>query len=289
MNSANATARSLLNRTLRSTIPGFSWRSLSGIAQNGAGKPVMIVSFVLMTVAGLAVAVLASMSILKPDSGIEIGKRHDFIVPICGDGALMQWFVAGGETLRSVSVHPAGPMESSAYLLRARLLTDSMATIDESVVSVAETDAGGWLAFEFAPTPLTSGRRYGVHLSSAVPGDRCLGLDAHNSLRIGWGHVANAGLDVNGTLHRTQAIHIRVDTAGGVKPAVHMLAQAARGNPESAVALVIAGAAWFVTLVSLVLRLPGSRLNPGMTTLALAAAISLTAGTELAGIAWLLG
>lgn len=249
----------------------------------------LILGLVSMTFIGLVVAVLASISIIKPHGGFTIGTRHDFIVPICADGALVQWFVAGGQTLQSVSIHPATPANSSAFLLRARLLTDSMATMDESTVSVAETDAEGRLAIEFAPTALTSGRRYGVHLSSAVPGDRCLGLDANNSLRIGWGNVENAGLDVNGTLHRTQAIHLRVNTAGGVKPAIHMLAQAARGAPESAVALVIAGAAWFVTLVSLVLRLPGSRANPRMMTLSLAAAISLTAGAELAGVAWLLG
>ena len=249
----------------------------------------LIPGLVLMIFIGLAVAVLASFSIVKPRNGIHIGERHDFIVPICADGALVQWFVAGGQTLQSVSIHPATPANSNAFLLRARLINDEMVTIDEASVSVAETDAEGWLAVQFAPTALTSGRRYGVHLSSAIPDDRCLGLDANNSLRIGWGHVANAGLEVNDTLHRTQSIHIRVGTAGGIKPAIHMLAQAARGNPESAVALMIAVAAWFVTLVSLVLRLPGSRANPRMMTLSLATAISLTAGTELAGIAWLLG
>ena len=174
----------------------------------------LIPGLVLLIFIGMAVAVLASRSIVKPHGGIEIGKRHDFIVPICEDGALVQWFVAGGQTLQSVSIHPATPANSGAFVLRARILTDSMATMDESTVSVTETDAEGWLTVEFAPTALTSGRRYGVHLSSAVPGNQCLGLDANNSLRIGWGHFANAGLDVNGTLHRTQAIHIRVNTAG---------------------------------------------------------------------------
>ena len=258
-------------------------------AQNRTAKPVLIVGLVLMIFIGLAATVLASIRIVEPHGWIEIGKRHDFVSPICDDGALVQWFVAGGETLQSVSIRPATPIKSSAFVLRARLLNDSMITIDESTVSVAETDAEGWLAIEFAETPLTSGRRYGVHLSSAVLADGCVGLDANNSQRVGWGNVANAGLDVNGALHRTQAIHIQVRPAGGIKPAIHMLAQAARGSPESAVALLIAGAAWFVTVVSLIFRLPGSRANLWIKTLAMAAAISLTAGAELAGVAWLLG
>ena len=178
---------------------------------------------------------------------------------------------------------PATPISSSAFRLRARLLNDALITIDESTVSVGETDADGWLDIEFSTTPLTSGRRYGVHLSSAVLADECFGLDATNNLRIGWGKAASAGLNVNGTMYPAQAIQMRVNAAGGIKPAIHMLAQATRVAPESAVALVIAGAAWFATVVSFVFRLPGSRTNPWMKTLSLAAAVSLTAGTELAG------
>lgn len=249
-----------------------------------------MVGLVLMIVTGGVAALFAVNRIVQPQGSIGIGKRHDFIVPICDDGALVQWFVAGGETLQFVSVRPTTPIRSSAFGLRARLLNDAMITIDEAtVVSVGETDADGWLDIEFAATPLTSGRRYGVHLSLAALTDGCLGLDATNNLRIGWGKAANAGLDVNGTMHRAQAIQMRVHAAGGIKPAIHMLAQAARISPESAVALVVAGAAWFVTVVSLIFRLPGSRTDPWMKTLALTAAISLTVGAGLAGVAWLLG
>ena len=259
------------------------------IAQNRTAKPLLVVGLVLIIVEGGAATFLAAKRMVQAEGSIEIGERHDFIVPICDDGVLAQWFVASGETLQSVSVRPATPIKSSVFGVRARLLDDAMITIDESTVSVGETDADGWLDIEFAATPLTSGRRYGVHLSSAVLADGCFGLDATNNLRIGWGPAANAGLNVNGTMYPTQALQMRVNAAGGIKPAIHMLAQATRVTPESAVALVIAGAAWFATVVSLVFRLPGSRTNPWMKTLALAAAVSLTAGTELAGVAWLLG
>ena len=270
-------------------VLSFSRRSLLALTQNRTAKPVLMVGLILMIVTGGAAALFAVNRIVQPQGSIGIGKRHDFVVTICDDGALVQWFVAGGETLQSVSVRPATPITSSAFGLRARLLNGVMITIDEATVSVGETDADGWLDIEFATTPLTSGRRYGVHLTSAVLADGCFGLDATNNQRIGWGSVANAGLNVNGAMHPAQAIQMRVHAAGGVKPAVHMLAQAARGAPESAVALVIAVAAWFVTVVSLIFRLPGSRTNPWMKTIALTAAISLTAGAGLAGVAWLLG
>ncbi len=68
-----------------------------------------------------------------------------------------------------------------------------------------------------------------------------------------------------------------------------MLTQAARGAPDSAVALAFAGMAWFFTVIALILRLPASKRNPWIRMLALAAAVSVTVGTELVAVAWLLG
>ncbi|MDP6182302.1 MAG: hypothetical protein QF609_00645 [Gammaproteobacteria bacterium] len=243
-----------------------------------------------IVVAGFVASILAIESIANPPAVYEVGTRRDFAAgPIHGTGAITQWIVAGGETLESVSIRPAAKTAPHDLRFRARLIDDEERTLAASQTSVDQVDGEGWVRIDFPPTPLVTGRRYGVRLSVVNSENEYLHLDATNHRRIGWGPITNGGLDVNGTMYPAQAIQMRVEGAGGLNAALRMLTQAARGAPDSAVALAFAGMAWFFTVIALILRLPASKRNPWIRMLALAAAVSVTVGTELVAVAWLLG